>query len=72
MKVLGIVLMVAGLLALAYGGFSYTTHKKAVDMGPLQVERTQEHTVFLPPLVGIGALAIGGVLVFAGARSSRA
>ena len=72
MKVLGIVLMVAGVLALAYGGFSYTTHKKAVDMGPLQVERTQEHTVFLPPLVGIGALAIGGVLVFAGARSSRA
>jgi hypothetical protein len=69
MKVLGIVLIVAGLLALAYGGFSYTTHKKAVDMGPLQVERTQEHTVFLPPLVGIGALVMGGVLVFAGRRA---
>jgi hypothetical protein len=69
MKVLGIVLMIAGVLALAYGGFSWTTHKKAVDMGPLQVERTQQHTVLLPPLVGIGALAIGGVLVFAAARS---
>jgi hypothetical protein len=69
MKALGIVLMIAGVLALAYGGFSWTTHKKAVDMGPLQVERTQQHTLLLPPLVGIGALAIGRVLVFAGARS---
>jgi hypothetical protein len=69
MKALGIVLMIAGVLALAYGGFSWTTHKKAVDMGPLQVERTQQHTLLLPPLVGIGALVIGGVMVFAGARS---
>lgn len=69
MKALGIVLMIAGVLALAYGGFSWTTHKKAVDMGPIQVERTQQHSVFLPPLVGIGALVIGGVLVFAGRRA---
>ena len=68
MKALGIVLMIAGVLALAYGGFSYTTHKKAIDMGPLQVERTKQHTVLLPPLVGLGALVIGGVLVFAGGR----
>ena len=69
MKALGIVLMIAGVLALAYGGFSWTTHKRAVDMGPIQVERTKEHTVLLPPLVGIGALVIGGVLVFAGRRA---
>jgi uncharacterized membrane protein YidH (DUF202 family) len=68
MKALGIVLMIAGILALAYGGFSWTTHKKAIDMGPLQVERTKQHTVFLPPLVGVGALLIGGVLIFAGSR----
>jgi len=69
MKILGIVLMVAGVLALAYGGFTYTTHKKAVDMGPLQVERSKQHSVPLPPLVGIGALAVGAVLFFAGNRS---
>ena len=69
MKALGIVLMIAGVLALAYGGFTWTTHKKAVDMGPVQIERTKEHTVFLPPLLGIGALVIGGVLVFAGRRA---
>lgn len=69
MKALGIVLIIAGVLALAYGGFSWNTHKKAIDMGPLQVERTESHTVFLPPLLGIGALVIGGVLVFAGGRA---
>jgi uncharacterized membrane protein YidH (DUF202 family) len=69
MKAMGIVLMIAGVLALAYGGFSWTTHKKAVDMGPIQVERTKEHTVLLPPLLGIGALVVGGVLVFAGRKA---
>jgi len=69
MKILGIVLMLAGVLALAYGGFTYTTHKKAVDMGPLQVERSKRHSVPVPPLAGIGALAVGAVLFFAGNRS---
>jgi uncharacterized membrane protein YidH (DUF202 family) len=68
MKALGIVLMIAGVLALAYGGFTWSTHKKAIDMGPLQVERTQRHSVFLPPMVGVGALVIGGVLLFAGGK----
>lgn len=68
MRALGVVLMIAGVLALAYGGFSWTTHKKAIDMGPLQVERQKHHTVLLPPMLGVGALLIGGVLVFAGGR----
>ena len=66
MKALGIVLMIAGVLALAYGGISWTTHKKAVDMGPLQVERSKHHTVYLPPLLGVGGLLIGGMLLLAG------
>ncbi len=69
MKVLGVVLMLAGVLALAYGGFTYTTHKKAVDMGPLQVERSKQHSVPVPPLLGLGALAVGAVLFFTGNRS---
>jgi len=68
MKAFGVVLMIAGILALAYGGFSWTTHKKAIDMGPLQVEREKQHSVLLPPLVGLGALVIGGALVFGGGR----
>lgn len=70
MKVLGVILMLAGVVALAYGGFTYTTHKKALDMGPLQVERSKKHDVPIPPIAGVGALAIGAVLFFAGRRAA--
>jgi hypothetical protein len=69
MRALGIVLMLAGVVALAYGGFTYTTHKKAIDMGPLQLERKKQHTIPLPPVLGVGGILIGGILVFAGGRS---
>jgi uncharacterized membrane protein YidH (DUF202 family) len=71
MKVLGILLLLGGIVALAYGGFSYTTHKKAVDMGPIQIDHTKHHTVPLPPILGIGGILVGGALLFAGSRSSR-
>ena len=38
MKILGVLLILAGIVALAYGGFTYTTHKRAVDVGQLQIE----------------------------------
>lgn len=66
MKALGIVLILAGILALAYGGFSYTTHKRAVDMGPLQIETSKKHQVFIPPLLGICGIVVGGALLFVG------
>lgn len=64
MKIVGIVLILAGILALAYGGFSYTTHKRAVDMGPLQIETSKKHTVFIPPVLGISGIILGGALLF--------
>jgi len=64
MKILGIVLVVAGILALAYGGFTYTTHKRAVDMGPLQIETSKQHTVLIPPVLGICGIVVGGALLF--------
>ena len=48
MKITGIILIIAGVAALLYGGFTYTTQKKAVDLGPLQVEKTEHHSVPLP------------------------
>ncbi len=71
MTVLGILLLLGGIVALAYGGFSYTTHKKAVDMGPVQIDRTKQHNVPLPPILGIGGILVGGVLLFAGSRAGR-
>lgn len=64
MKILGIVLILAGILALAYGGFSYTTHKRAVDMGPLQIETSKRHQVLIPPVLGIAGIIVGGALLF--------
>jgi uncharacterized membrane protein HdeD (DUF308 family) len=64
MKILGVILIVLGIVALAYQGITYTTSEKVVDLGPLQVEATRERTIPLPPLVGAAAV-IGGVLLIA-------
>ena len=53
MKILGIVLIILGVVALVYGGFSYTTTKKAVDMGPIQIDKKEKHSVPLPPVLGV-------------------
>ena len=59
-SLLGIVLIVLGVLVLAYQGFTYTVPKKAVDVGPIHVTKDEHHTVPLPPIFGALAL-IGGV-----------
>jgi len=69
MKPLGIILIVLGVLALIYQGFSYTTRKKVLDVGPIQATRQEHHTVSLPPILGALAL-IGGVVILAADRKS--
>ena len=66
--VIGVILIVIGIVALAYQGFTYTTREKVVDLGPLKVEAKKEKTVPLPPVLGIIAVGAGVVLVVAGAR----
>jgi hypothetical protein len=66
--IIGIVLIVAGIVALAYGGVSYTTREEVIDVGPLEVAKEERKTFPIPPLAG-GALLVGGlVLVILGAR----
>jgi hypothetical protein len=67
MKPLGIILLVVGVLALAYQGFTYTTHKKVLDVGPIQATKEEHHTIPIPPILGALAL-IGGVVVLVSDR----
>jgi uncharacterized membrane protein YidH (DUF202 family) len=66
--IIGLILIVVGIIALAYGGFSYTKREKIIDAGPLQVSADKEHTVPLPPILGALALAGGVVLVIVGSK----
>ena len=68
LTIVGIVLIVIGVVALAYQGISYTTTEKVVDIGPLKVEAKKEKTIPLPPILGGVAVAAGVVLLIAGAR----
>jgi hypothetical protein len=59
---------VLGVLSLAYQGFTYTTRKKVVDIGPIQATKEEHHSVPLPPILGVLAV-IGGIVVLATDRS---
>lgn len=66
---IGILLIVLGLIALAYQGITYTTREKIIDLGPITATKETEKTIPLPPILGGAALAAGVVLLIAGARS---
>lgn len=69
MKIIGICLIVVGVLALAFGGFSYTTRERVVDLGPLKVDADKEHSLPVAPIAGVGALVAGIALVMVGSKS---
>ncbi len=67
---MGIILIAIGIIALAYGGFTYTTREKVIDAGPLQVSADREKTVPFPPILG-GICLVGGIiLVLAGNKKA--
>jgi hypothetical protein len=68
MRITGIILIVLGVIALAYGGISYTKEEKVLDIGPLEATAKTRETIPLPPLLGGLALAGGVVLMIAGSR----
>jgi hypothetical protein len=69
-SLVGIILIVVGIIALAYQGITYTTHKKVLDLGPLQATEAQHHTIPLPPVLGAIALIGGVVILVAGSKSA--
>jgi hypothetical protein len=66
----GVVLIILGVVALAYQGITYTTREKIIDVGPLKASVDKERSIPLPPIVGGLALAGGVILVIVGARRS--
>ena len=66
--VAGIVLIVIGIVSLAYQGVTYHTQKRVADIGPIHATKTETHTVPLPPVLGGLALIGGVVLVAVGAK----
>ena len=67
---LGLILVVLGALALAYQGITYTTHKKVLDIGPIQATETEHKTIPLPPILGCIALVGGIVLLAVGSKKA--
>jgi len=68
MKLVGIILIVLGVLALVYQGIQYTTKEKILDIGSLKVSADTKKTIPLPPIVGGVALVAGIALILADRR----
>ena len=70
LKGIAIALLVAGALALAYGGFTYTKETHEARIGPLTLSVTDKESVNVPIWAGVGAIVIGGLLLVFGSRKS--
>ncbi len=64
-RAVAVLLIVAGILALVYGGFTYTKSTHETQIGPLELSVKDKRTVNIPMWAGVGAIVIGGVLLFA-------
>lgn len=67
-KLAAIVLIVAGVLGLVYGSFSYTKETHQAKLGSLELSVKDKETVNVPVWAGVGAIVIGGVLLLVGSK----
>jgi len=69
-KIVAIVLIAAGILGLAYGGFSYTKETHEANIGPINLSVKEKEKVNVPVWAGVGAIVIGGALLLVGTKKS--
>ena len=69
-KIIGIILIIAGALGLAYGGFTFTKETHETKIGPLELSVKEKESVNVPMWAGIGAVAVGLVLLILPARKA--
>jgi len=67
-KLAGVILLIAGLLGLAYGGFSYTKETHQADVGSIHLSVDETQHVNVPVWAGVGAIVIGGLLLVMGRK----
>jgi len=67
-RIIGIILIIADALALAYGGFTYTKDSHDVKIGPIQFSVKEKETVNVPIWAGAGGIAVGVLLLVYGGR----
>ena len=70
MKLFGIILIAAGVLMLVFGNISFTTEKKVVDIGPLEINKKENKTIAWPNYAGAIAIVGGVIVLAAGAKKS--
>ena len=68
--IVGIALIILGVISLTYQGITYTTHKKVLDLGPLQATTEEKNTIPLPPILGGIALVGGIALLMVGRKTA--
>jgi hypothetical protein len=71
MKILAILLVAVGLVGLIYGGVTWTRREKVLDIGPVEVTRSQEKAVPVPPIVG-GVCLVAGLVLLVRGRTAAA
>lgn len=62
-RIIGILLIIAGAVGLAYGQFSYTSETHETDLGPLKFEVKDKETINVPTWAGLGAVGLGVILL---------
>lgn len=67
-NIVGIILIIVGVITLAYRGYTYTTQEKVVQFGELQITAEKENTIHFPPLLGGLSLVAGVILVIVARR----
>ncbi|HVE17362.1 MAG TPA: DUF3185 domain-containing protein [Chthoniobacterales bacterium] len=67
LKIIGIILVAIGIIALVAQGITYTTKEKVIDLGPIQASAEKQKTIPLSPILGISALVVGAGLLVVGA-----
>lgn len=70
-KVIGFIVIVLGILMVAYTGFNYITTEKVVDIGPVQISKEKNHPVQWSPIIG-GVLIAGGIVLLVSSKKNTA